>query len=215
MHLSHQVVKCQGIIRLQLPSEHHIILDLFCLLMPEPSYFMTHHSFWILTRENWLWVLSHQRLGPWSSWFYCRNFWVHQELGLLDLALFTVRASQVVFDFVEHFDVNVHSIYDLESWMNPICKGLLRLPLCVYLVKDLIWVNSLPTCFQFDPNASFRLPLNSIALLIEAILLPTDTRNLPIHLIFPREAFFKSKHQFWAMPPLEIKTLLLTLREGG
>ena len=48
------------------------------------------------------------------------------------------RAFQEEFDFVEQFEVNFHLFYDLESRMNPICKGLSQLPLCVYLGEDLI-----------------------------------------------------------------------------
>ena len=59
------------------------------------------------------------------------------------------------------------------------------------------------------------LPLNSVTLLVEAILPPTGTRNLPIHLTLPLEASFRSKHQFGAMPPLVLTILLLTLREEG
>ena len=48
------------------------------------------------------------------------------------------RAFQAGFDFVEQFEVNFHLFSYLESQMNPICKGLSQLPLCVYLGEDLI-----------------------------------------------------------------------------
>ena len=43
MRLCPQVIRCQGIIVLQLPSEHRIVPDLFCLLTLGPSYLMVHH----------------------------------------------------------------------------------------------------------------------------------------------------------------------------